>query len=234
MNVFLVLAHPEPTSFNHALAAAARDALAASGHAVRVSDLYREGFSPLASRADFIDKADADFFSVQAEQRAASTRPSGFVPEIAAAQANLQWCDLLILQSPIWWFSVPAVLKGWFDRVLAAGFAYGDGRWFETAPLVGRRALVSMTSGGAEDRWGPDRLFGDPNIILHAVQIGTLNFCGFEVLEPHLVFGPRRMTDQQRADALAAWGDRLSRIEDEPALAFRRAADFGDAAYRDR
>ena len=233
MKVYIVLAHPEPASFNHALARAARESLETGGHEVRLDDLYANGFSPLASRADFAAVEDGERFSLQGEQRASARREHGFAAEIEAAQQNLVWCDLLILQFPVWWFSTPAILKGWFDRVLSAGFAYGGGNWFETAPLYGRRALVSLTSGGTEDRWGANGLFGEIETILHAVQIGTLNFCGFEVLHPHLVLGPARMGKEGRAKTLADWRERLGRIAREEALPFRCAADFTDPAYRD-
>lgn len=231
MNVLIVLAHPEPASFNHALAERAADTLRGKGHAVELRDLFAEGFRAIASREDFTTPADADRFIYQAEQRHAIG--TGTVADDLAEHMRLvERCDLVIFQAPIWWFSVPAILKGWFDRVLMSGWAYGGGRWFETAPLYGRKALLSLTSGAGPDRWGADNLFGDPDWIFHALTVGTLNFCGFEVLQHHIVHGPRRMDDEERRKVLDDWARRLERIEGETPLPFRRASDFANPAYR--
>jgi NAD(P)H dehydrogenase (quinone) len=234
MKVLIVYAHHEPHSFSGALKDAAAAVLGAAGHEVLVSDLYAAGFGAAATRADFLHAADCSFFKYQAEQRAAwgSGQGDGFAREIAEEQRRLAWCDLVIFQFPLWWFSVPAILKGWIDRVLAVGFAYGGGRWFETAPLVGRKALLSVTMGAKADRWGPDGLFGEIDWILHPLRIGTLNFCGFQVLGHHLVHGPAAMTDEERRSVLVAWEDRLKAIFEEAPLPFRRAADFADPGHR--
>lgn len=230
MKVYIVLAHPEPASLNAALGKAAEARLCELGHAVRLNDLYAEGFDPVAGRGDFTGIADPATFRLQAEQRHAAAR-SGFTPAIAAYQENLFWCDALILQFPLWWQSTPAILKGWFDRVLAAGVFYGNVGWFETAPLFGRRALISLTVGGQQDRWGPDRLFGSMDAILQPWLHGTLNFCGFANLPPFIVYGAPRLAPP--ADAIfSAWRQRMEGLFTDPVLPMRRAADFNDPHHR--
>ncbi len=231
MNTLIVIAHHEPASFNHAMGKAAQEQLTADGHDVVMRDLFAEGFNPVPSRADFATVANPDRFIYQGEQSHASER-SALAGDIASYLDLLRWCELLVLQFPIWWFSVPAILKGWFDRVLVSGAVYGGGRWFETAPLYGRRAIISATSGAGWDRWSDQGLFGDIERVLHPLRVGTLNFCGFEVLRHQIVAGPRRMSEQERASAIVNWRSRLSRIENEIPLPFRRASDFANAAYR--
>ena len=236
MKVLIVYAHHEPRSFNGALKDTAVTTLGASGHEMIVSDLYAAGFEAAATRGDFLGTADPGYFKYQTEQRAAwaNGRGDGFAPDITEEQRRLVWCDLVILQFPLWWFSVPAVLKGWIDRVLAVGFAYGGGRWFETAPLAGRKALLSVTMGAKADRWGPDALFGDIEWILHPLRVGTLNFCGFEVLRHHVVHGPAAMTEAERKAVLMKWEERLKGLFDEVPLPFRRASDFADPSHRNQ
>lgn len=110
-NVLIVYAHPEPKSFNAALCARAASALTAAGHDVTVSDLYGEGFDPLAGRHDFTTVADPDRFHYQTEQ-AHAARHGGFSAELAREQARVEAADLLVLQFPLWWGGVPAILKG--------------------------------------------------------------------------------------------------------------------------
>lgn len=235
MKVLIVYAHHERRSFNGALKDAAVAALSAGSHEVIVSDLYAAGFAAAATRADFLTRADPAYLKYQAEQRAAWANGSGdgFAGDIVEEQRRLAWCDLVVFQFPLWWFSVPAILKGWIDRVLAVGFAYGGGHWFETAPLAGRKALLSITMGAKVDRWGHNALFGDLEWVLHPLRMGTLNFCGFEVLQHHIVHGPAGMTEDERKAVLVAWQERLKGIFDEVPLPFRRAADFADPSHRD-
>lgn len=123
MNVLLVYAHPEPTSFTCALKNIARDALIDAGHSVEVSDLYGEGFNPVAGRHDFTSVYDAQRFHYQNEQGHAHAN-GGFAPDLVREQQRILKADLIVWLYPIWWGGVPAILKGWFDRVWAPGHAY--------------------------------------------------------------------------------------------------------------
>ncbi|WP_246014345.1 NAD(P)H-dependent oxidoreductase [Paenibacillus rhizophilus] len=124
MNVLIVYAHPEPESFNGALKDLAVAALTEEGHLVQVSDLYAMKFKAAADRDDFLMPVNPDFFKYQLEQGHAS-RTNTFSPDIKEEQEKLLWADFVIFQFPLWWYSVPAILKGWFDRVFASGFVYG-------------------------------------------------------------------------------------------------------------
>jgi len=228
MKVLLVHAHQEAKSFCSALQAAAVESLRAAGHEIVVSDLYRDGFKAEADRRDFALAADADYFKYQNEERQAweQARFDGFAADIAREQRRLQWCEVLILNFPLYWFSVPAILKGWIDRVLAVGFAYGGGKWFETAPLYGRRALLSFTCGATPERFAEDALFGPLEHCLHGLHRGTLMFCGFEVLKPNVCWAPAGAGAERRAAYLADWRARLPGLLQETPLPFIRAADF--------
>ncbi|WP_405051501.1 NAD(P)H-dependent oxidoreductase [Silvimonas sp.] len=123
MKVLLVYAHPEPNSFNGALRDITVQALLAAGHEVRVSDLYAMQFDPVSDRRNFKTVKNPAFLKPQAEEVYA-TEQDGFAPELEAEIQKILWCDLMIWQFPLWWFGLPAILKGWVDRVFAMGRIY--------------------------------------------------------------------------------------------------------------
>lgn len=217
MNVFLVFAHPEPQSFNGALVRTAVAALEAAGHAVQVSDLYALSFAPVSGRHNFTTTHDAAFFKQQAEELYA-TAHDGFAADIEVELQKLAWCDVMIWQFPLWWFSVPAVLKGWVDRVFAMGRAYGQGQLYENGPFRGKRALLSLTTGGGAADYRAGGLQGDLAGILRPLHRGVLQFTGFTVLPPHVVYGPARQSPPERQAALNAWATRVPGLADESPL----------------
>jgi NAD(P)H dehydrogenase (quinone) len=209
MRALIVYAHPEPTSFNAALRDAAVAAIRAAGHEAEVSDLYGEGFNPVAGRHDFTSVADPDRFHYQAEQELAA-RTGGFAPDIRREQERVRAADVLILQFPLWWGAPPAILKGWFERVLAYGFAYVDGRRFETGLFQGRRALFSVTTGGTPERFSPEGVYGEIGQVLYPVERLLLQYMGYEVLPPFVSYAAPRVADAEREAYLRAWADTVT------------------------
>ena len=221
MNVLLVLAHPERRSFNGAMFDVAQTTLENAGHTVVTSDLYRMGFDPVSSRHNFTSVHNPDYLKLQAEEQLAS-ETDGFADEVEAEIAKVEAADLMIWQFPLWWFGLPAILKGWVDRVFAMGRAYGNGNIYETGKFKGKRALLSLTTGGPADAYLENGFNGDLNAILRPIQRGILNFTGFSVLQPQLVHGPVRVDDAQRHAWLAQWAQRLREIESEKAIVVGR------------
>ena len=217
MNVFVVYWHPEPQSFNGALFRTACDTLVAAGHEVRTSDLHEMRFDPVSSRANFTTVKDPDYLKLQIEEMHA-TEANGFSPQIETELRKLEWCDLMIWQFPLWWFGLPAVVKGWVDRVFAMGRTYGGSRIYQGGVFRGKRALLSLTTGGPEGAYRKGAFNGDIAAILRPIHRGMLEFVGFEVLVPHIVYGPVRMADEQRKQALSAYASRLQGIEREAAI----------------
>jgi NAD(P)H dehydrogenase (quinone) len=214
MNVFIVYAHPEPQSFNGALFRAAEEALRAAGHSVQTSDLYAMKFDPVSDRRNFTTAKNPDFFKQQIEEMHA-TEVDGFAPDLEAELRKLEACDLMIWQLPFWWFGVPGILKGWVDRVFAMGRTYGGERFYENGVFKGKRALLSLTTGGPGPVYQKGGWNGDIQVILRPIQRGMLRFVGFDVLAPHIVYAPVRITAVERKTGLDAWASRLRRIEQE-------------------
>lgn len=214
MKAFIILAHPEPLSFNGAMFNAAIDVLQSSGHEVKVSDLYGMKFNPVSDRNNFISVKDSGCLKLQVEEMHAS-EINGFAKDIETEMQKLEWCDLMIWQFPLWWFGLPAILKGWTDRVLAMGRAYGGGKVYDKGFFAGKRAMLSLTTGGPESSYDKDGFNGDINGVLRPVHRGILEFIGFKVLAPHILYSPARMTDEIRKEIIEKYSLRLRNIENE-------------------
>ena len=183
MNVMLLLAHPERRSFNSAMFDIAADTLRAAGHEVATSDLYRMGFDPVSSRRNFVSIKNADYLKLQVEEMHAS-EVGGFAIEVETEMAKVEAADLMIWQFPLWWFGLPAILKGWVDRVFAMGRTYGNGHIYDTGKFKGKKALLSLTTGGPEAAYRADGFNGDLDAILRPIQRGMLEFTGFWCWRP--------------------------------------------------
>ncbi len=217
MKIFIVLAHPEHKSFNGAMFRTALDTFTAEGHEVQTSDLYAMPFNPVSGRHNFMTVKDLDYFKQQIEEMHA-TETYGFADDIEAEIRKIEWCDLMIWQFPLWWFGLPGILKGWVDRVFAMGRTYGGQRIYANGAFKGRRAMLALTTGGPQAAYVKGGFNGDIDAILRPVHRGILQFTGFEVLAPQIVYGPVRLEQTERAELLAAYAARLRKIAAEPAF----------------
>ncbi len=226
MKVLIVYAHSQPTSFNGALLRTAVETLEQEGHEVRVSDLYAMGFNPVASEHDFKARRFEGHLQYDREQKHAVEQRS-FSDDIAAEIEKVLWCDLLILQFPLWWYSVPAIMKGWFDRVFANGLMYGQLGRFDQGGMRGKRAMVSTTTGCFPGMVAEGGIMGHLDAVLWHLQYGTLAYVGFEVLQPFVTWSVRYEDDAQRQQYLSALSERLRHIDSIPLQAAHANAEFG-------
>ncbi|MEF2229507.1 MAG: NAD(P)H-dependent oxidoreductase [Pseudodesulfovibrio sp.] len=160
MRILLILAHPDPASFNHAIAAEARDALEANGHIVFFHDLYAEGFDPALPAAEI-------------------PRGAALPPEIACHCSEAADADGIVIVHPNWWGMPPALLTGWVDRVMRPDVAYrfiegDDGEGVPVGLLKAEKALVLNTSNTAGER--ERTVFGDP--LEHIWKDCIFDLCG--------------------------------------------------------
>ena len=227
MKTLIVLAHPEPTSFNARLAQTAQKALLDEGHEVVVSDLYAIGWNPVASGDDFTERRFPETLQYDREQKHAVAHHT-FSADVQAEIDKVLWCDFLLLQYPLWWYSAPAILKGWFDRVFANGLFYGQLGRFDEGGMAGRRAMVSTTTGAFPAMVGPQGVMGHVDAILWGVEYGTLAYAGFEVLEPFVANAVRYVDDSTRENYPDQLADRLRHLDDVPRRALHRVEEFDD------
>jgi len=200
MKVLLVFAHPEPRSLNGALRDVAIEELKAGGHEVQVSDLYAAGWKSEVDRADFPQLSpDARLKPAAASGEAFAAR--ALTDDVRAEHAKLLWADILILQFPLWWYTMPAILKGWVDRVYAYGFAYGVGEhsdlhWgdrFGEGILAGKRAMLLVTTGGWEQHYSTRGVNGPIDDLLFPINHGILYYPGYDVLPPFVAYRVDRL-----------------------------------------
>jgi NAD(P)H dehydrogenase (quinone) len=233
MHAHFVLAHPEPQSYNAHLVRSGAAKLEAEGWTVSVSDLYAMGFDPCERPEHFAARLAPTRFDAQAEQRHASethTLPSAVTDELA----RLDRADLLILQYPMWWHLPPAMLKGWFDRVLAYGAVYTSKMRFERGRFVGKRAMLSVTVGTSRSTYEHNGRSGDIDLMLWPVHF-TLAYVGYEVLSPFVAYGVEaglRYSDptaiEQRLKAtVAEFCALLPRAHGRAAIRFNRMEEWG-------
>jgi NAD(P)H dehydrogenase (quinone) len=227
MKVLIVHAHYEPQSFNTALKDLAVETLSAAGHEVRVSDLYAMNWNPVASAADFASRNQPDYCVYALEQRHGFENGT-LAEDIRGEVEKVDWCDLLILNFPVFWFSVPAILKGWIDRVFVSGRFYGGKRFYDRGGMSGKKALVSFTLGGQAHMFGEDGIHGEMEIMLRPLLRGSLGYAGFTVLPPFAAYHVPYISDAARQQILADYRHRLLHLDTDEALRFPRMADFDD------
>lgn len=231
MNVLIIHAHPEPKSFNAALTRTATAALQEAGHNVVVSDLYAMHWQPVSDRRNFSSVAEPEFFKQQVEEQWA-TANGGYAADIQAELDKIRQADLLIFQFPLWWGGMPAILKGWIDRVLTLGVTYSYGQWYDEGLLKGKRAMISVTTGGPESMYESDGLNGDVDGLLNPLQYNILRFVGLDVLPPFISWAPASIDEAARKAMLGDYAARLAGLEDCAPIPYTHVRDYDPATMR--
>lgn len=215
-NVLWLYGHPSSDSLNHQLMQSGSEIL--RRHAdVTVVDLYELGWNPV------LDPTELD--------------PRVVFNDVAEQQQLMRDADLLVVQFPLWWNGMPAILKGWFDRVFAKGFAFGikdpdTGRTLKMGDggLVGRHALTIVTAGDGPSTFAPRGLNGDIELLLFPLLHGTFWYSGIAPLEPHLIAGTDQPGWNGASDEFTRLATRLDRIPGEAPIPYRSLAsgDYGN------
>ena len=212
--VLIVHAHPEPESFCTAQAHTIERALKDAGHTVDFIDLYAEGWDPVLNIND-VENATRPFKPQNETMRA--VKDGTLNPDIVRHLNLVLGADMLILSFPLWWFSMPAITKGWIDRVFVMGGVFGgDYGILDQAALHGRKALVSATTGGPEEAFKPDGMFGDIRSFLFHIHHGTFRFVGYDAQEPIITYAPAHLPQEEREKALEHVYDTALRLNPEP------------------
>lgn len=216
MNILIVYAHHEPSSFTAAMKNVAVEVLSTQGHSVTVTDLYGLGFSPIAQKWDFV-ATSGGHFNYMLEQKHAANLNMAFSPDVLGEIEKLKMAELVLFITPLWWSTVPAILKGWFDRVLAMGVAWDGNQMFETGLMRGRQAMLITAGGQPMEYYRTDGAHkSDITTMLHHINHGTLAFCGFNVHEPFYALNILGQNQSQLELILKELEFRLQHIDDSP------------------
>ncbi|WP_181697494.1 NAD(P)H-dependent oxidoreductase [Nocardia sp. GTS18] len=231
MRVLWVFAHPEPRSLTAQLRTAGITALREAGHEVIESDLYAMNWNPVVTAEDFAHDG-AERLDVANESEAA-LRTGRLAADIRAEHEKLAWADTVVLHFPLWWYGMPAIMKGWLDRVLVQGYAYGvrdpeSGRTrrYGDGGLAGKRA-TAVVSVGAHTGLGPRGIHGDLTEVLFPLLHGTFFYTGMEVIEPVIIPGTNRVSHERFAAITADLRARLLTLPTTPPIPYRHQ-DSGD------
>lgn len=190
--------------------------LSGQGHQVVLSDLYGQGFSAVAQKWDFVTTSGGHF-NYMLEQKHAARLDLAFSPDILGEIEKVRAADVIILATPIWWFSVPAILKGWFDRVLAMGVTWDGGKIYENGLLRGKQAMLLAAAGGPPQYYQEQgRHRANAVQMLHHVNHGTLAFCGLNVHEPYVALGVLGLDKAGRDRSLKELEYRLDNMLQSP------------------
>lgn len=168
MNYLVVFAHSNPKSFNKGILDTIRETVEKKKENIQIRDLYSMNFDAILKPSDF-----------EAFQK-------NTVPEdIKTEQEHIKWADVIIFVYPVWWVGLPAILKGYVDRVFANGFAYEYVNGAPNGLLKGKRALLICTTGSPSEMLAQN---GMHNAMKQTSDTGIFSFCGIEVIN-HLFFG---------------------------------------------
>jgi len=179
MNVLVIFSHPDPKSFNAAILGVVKDELENKGAQFKIKDLYAMHWDPVLSADEL----------------------AGKVPDhIAAEQRDVGWADLLVFISPVWWYSVTAIMKGYIERVMSLGFAYDHA---EGGPrgLMGGKSAIFITTSGADEKTARDSGMSESMNI--SLVSGFGEFCGFDNVKFKNYYAVGLVSDTARKEMLA-------------------------------
>ncbi|WP_119165202.1 NAD(P)H-dependent oxidoreductase [Algihabitans albus] len=233
MRVHLVHAHPEPASFVAAMRDVIQEQLRVRGDQVTVSDLYAQGFNPVLLASDFGARRSSGHLNYALEQRA-GYETGTLSADIAQEVEMVLAADVLAFTFPIFWFSVPAILKGWIERVFLSGPFYGGKRIYGRGGLAGKRAFAALSLGGREHMFGPDAIHGDleTGLLRHFFQ-GTLGYVGLTVHRPFVAYHTPYLRDAQRRTLLEDLRAYVRCLDEQPHFTMPNLDDF-DAVFARR
>lgn len=191
MNYLIIYGHENPKSFNHALLEVLTGALGET-HQLEVRDLHALHFNPVLTCADM-------------EALEKGTPPA----DIQTEQDFVRWADVLIFLYPIWWSSMPALIKGYIDRVFSFGFAYTVDENGPRGLLTGKKVHIINTTGADEET---NSEYGVFQSMHNLTDVGIFQFCGMEITGHNYFTAVPYVTDDERRVMLAKFRSTVERM----------------------
>lgn len=188
MHALVVVAHPKPGSFSHRIARQVAEGIARAGHTYEIADLAAEGFDPRFTEHDH---------AVHLER----SPPS---PDVAREQQRIDRADALVLVYPVYWWSFPALLKGWIDRVFTNGWAYEERADTGLVKRLGRLPVHLVAIGGASERTYARR--GYFQAMKTQIDLGIFDYCGARVVASEFLLAAEGVQEQEHLHAARTMG----------------------------
>lgn len=182
MKYLVIYAHPNPQSFNHAILETVTGVLEAKNCDHTVRDIYSDPFDPVLKEEDLKDLASGEY-----------------AQDIKTEQKLISSSDRMIFIHPVWWFSMPAALKGYLDRVFAAGFAFLPTEEGVKGLLKSKSAVSFNTTGATEATY---ERYGYRDCFRKNICQGIYSFCGLEVIGQHFLYAVAAKTHDERKEML--------------------------------
>ena len=182
MNYLIIYAHPNPGSFNHAIMEAVTDELRHHGRGVKIRDLYQMEFNSVLKSEDF-----------------GNMQKGSAAQDVKEEQELIRSAEVMIFVYPLWWASMPAMLKGYIDRVLTEGFAYRISDEGIAGLLAGKKVFLFTTMGASMGDYEESGFFKSMGQI---TDTGVFAFCGCEVLGHKYFPSVPYVTDSDRKKML--------------------------------
>ncbi|HEY4525664.1 MAG TPA: NAD(P)H-dependent oxidoreductase [Candidatus Paceibacterota bacterium] len=182
MKYLIVYAHPNPKSFCAGILERVESTIKAKGDEAVVRDLYTMNFNPILSGADL-----------------ASFKNGGLAEDIKTEQDNIRSADIIVFIYPVWWTGLPAIMKGYVDRVISYGFAYKYVENGVEGLLPDKKVISFSTNGTPQDVYEKSGMFDSLN---QTSDDGIFRFCGIQVLGHHYFSGPGSVDDSARQKML--------------------------------
>ncbi len=234
MKAHIVLAHPETQSFNAQLSNTSQNVLEDAGWQTTLSDLYAMDFDPREGARHYPHRKDAEVFHTQTEQRFNADNDT-LPPDVEAEVQQLLACDLLIVHFPLWWFGMPAILKGWMDRNFVYGRMYRSVMRYDNGICVGKKMIACVTTGASADNCAVNGREGDTRLHLWPILF-PFRYLGFDVYEPEILHGVGGVAFiEGNEDGLSTidaytnrWAETLGSLSDRSLVPYNRDTEFDD------
>jgi NAD(P)H dehydrogenase (quinone) len=191
MHALIVVAHPDPKSLSHGVAASLAEGVGMAGHTFEIADIAAEGFDPRYTATDL----------------AVHRREVAPAADVAAEQARIDGADTLVLVYPVYWWSMPALLKGWIDRVFANGWAYDEGAGIKPVKRLRHLKVHLVAIGGATTRtYARHGYFG---AMKTQIDHGIFDYVGAPVATSELMLDTETLGAAEHLEAARAIGRNL-------------------------
>ncbi|NIM40138.1 MAG: flavodoxin family protein [Hydrogenophaga sp.] len=188
MHALVVVAHPQPGSFSHRVARRVADGIAQTGHTSEIADLAAEGFDPRFTAHDHAVHKDL-------------LSPSS---DVLREQQRIDGADALVLVYPVYWWSFPALLKGWIDRVFSNGWAYEERADTGLVKRLGHLPVHLVAIGGASERTYTRR--GYFQAMKTQIDLGIFDYCGARVAASTFLLAGEDVQEQAQLQAAQTLG----------------------------